>query len=83
MQLVYKIKVSYIINAEPRTIWIILLPQYFLEIHIDSLENQAYENTLVRSGEEKVDGDGDFTASNKTDQDSGSRSSSNRQQEHI
>ena len=38
---------------------------------------------LVRSGEEKGDGDGDFAASNKTDQDSGSRSSSNRQQEHI
>ena len=65
----------------PELYELFLLPQYFLEIHIDSLENQAYDNMLVTSGEEK--GDGDFTASNKTDQDSGSRSSSNRQQEHI
>ena len=67
----------------PELYELFLLPQYFLEIHIDSLENQAYDNMLVTSGEEKVDGDGDFAASNKTDQDSGSRSSSNRQQEHI
>ena len=59
------------------------MPQYSLEIHIGSQEHEVYDNMLVRSGEEKGDGDGDFAASNKTDQDSGSRSSSNRQQEHI